>query len=207
LSWIVEIKSIARDPGERTKIAVWSKDEKVDCVGACVGMRGARVKNIVNELHNEKIDIVRWSDEFHNYISGALSPAKISEIKIDKQNKTASVIVDDDQLSLAIGKRGQNVRLASRLTGYAIDIRTKAMLAEAVLGGSKVKPQVEKDKFSLSELSGVGKKTADNLKQAGFKDIKAIASTSIEELIKVQGLGKKTATKLIKQAKKIRPLL
>lgn len=203
---IVEIKSIARDSGERTKIAVWSKDEKIDCVGACVGMRGARVKNIVSELHNEKIDIVRWSDEPRDYISGALSPAKISEMKIDKVNKTAEITVDDDQLSLAIGKRGQNVRLASRLTGYNIDIRTKAMLKEATTVKEAKKEEVEVKEeagVDLSELPGVGEKTAENLKEAGFKDAGAIASASAEDLMKVKGVGEKTALKLIKEAKKL----
>ncbi|MEK6714744.1 MAG: transcription termination factor NusA [Candidatus Omnitrophota bacterium] len=204
---IVEIKSIAREPGERTKIAVWSKDERVDCVGACVGMRGARVKNIVGELHNEKIDIVRYSDEPRDYISGALSPAKISEMKIDKVNKAAEIIVDDDQLSLAIGKRGQNVRLASRLTGYTINIRTKTMLKEAAAAGEAKQAQEEEGKeevkAGLSDLSGVGAKTAENLKDAGFKDIGAIARASLEDLVKVKGIGAKTAAKLIKQAKKI----
>ncbi|MDD5595726.1 MAG: transcription termination factor NusA, partial [Candidatus Omnitrophica bacterium] len=111
---IVEIKSVARQPGERTKIAVWSKNEKVDSVGACVGMRGNRVRNIVNEIQGEKIDIVRYNDDIREYIKAALSPAKIAEIKLDKENQKAEVIVDDDQLSLSIGKHGQNVRLASR---------------------------------------------------------------------------------------------
>ena len=123
---IVEIKSIAREPGARSKIAVWSKNEKVDSVGACVGMRGNRIRNIVNELQGEKIDIVRYSDDIREYIKAALSPAKVSEIKLDKDNLKAEVIVDDDQLSLAIGKHGQNVRLASRLIGWELDIRTKA---------------------------------------------------------------------------------
>lgn len=216
---IVEVKSIARDPGERTKIAVWSKDERVDCVGACVGMRGARVKNIVSELHNEKIDIVRYSDEPRDYIAGALSPAKISEMKIDRLNKAAEIIVDDDQLSLAIGKRGQNVRLASRLTGYTIDIRTKAMLkeAEAAKETKKIEPEAEKaqiktkeskarlkePKAGLSDLTGVGEKTAENLKAAGFKNLGVIAASSVKDLTKVKGIGEKTAAKLIKEAKKL----
>jgi len=203
---IVEIKSIARDAGERTKIAVWSKDEKVDCVGACVGMRGARVKNIVNELHNEKIDIVRFNEEPREYITGALSPAKIAQMKIDKVNKAVEVVVDDDQLSLAIGKRGQNVRLASRLTGYSIDIRTKAMLVEKAAQQAKpeVKAEVkEAEKVEITELSGIGEKTAKNLKKAGFTDVDAIAKTTAEELTKVDGIGKKTAEKIIKEAKKL----
>ncbi len=119
---IIEVKSIARDPGERTKIAVYSKDDKVDCVGACVGMRGSRVKNIVNELHGEKIDIVRYSDDIKEYIQAALSPAEISQMQLISEEKRVNIIVDEDQLSLAIGKYGQNVRLASKLVGWELDI-------------------------------------------------------------------------------------
>jgi len=119
---IVEVKSISRDVGERTKISVYSKDEKVDCVGACVGMRGARVKNIVTELQGEKIDIVRYSSDIKEYIQAALSPAEISQIQFDHERKKANIIVADDQLSLAIGKKGQNVRLASQLVGWELDL-------------------------------------------------------------------------------------
>ncbi len=131
---IVEIRGISRQAGERTKISVYSKNEKVDAVGACVGMRGNRVRNIVNELQGEKIDIVRFNDDVREYIKAALSPAKVSEIKLDRDTNKASVIVDDDQLSLSIGKHGQNVRLASRLVGWELDIRTKSMIAAEALG-------------------------------------------------------------------------
>jgi N utilization substance protein A len=134
---IVEIKAISRQPGERTKIAVWSKDDKVDSVGACVGMRGGRVKNIVNELSGEKIDIVRYSEDIREYIKAALLPAEVSEIKLDKVTKRAEVIVADDQLSLAIGKHGQNVRIASRLVGWELDVRTKGMAEQAALEAQK----------------------------------------------------------------------
>jgi N utilization substance protein A len=119
---IIEIKAIARDPGERTKIAVYSKDEKIDCVGACVGMRGSRVKNIVLELHGEKIDIVRYSEDIKEYIQAALSPAEISQMQLISDEKRVNIIVDEDQLSLAIGKYGQNVRLAGKLVGWDLDI-------------------------------------------------------------------------------------
>lgn len=119
---IVEIKSVSRDVGERTKISVYSKDEKVDCVGACVGMRGSRVKNIVTELQGEKIDIVRYSSDIKEYIQAALSPAEISQIQFNYDEQKANIIVADDQLSLAIGKRGQNVRLASQLVGWELDL-------------------------------------------------------------------------------------
>ena len=164
---VVEIRSISRSAGERTKIAVWSKDEKIDSVGSCVGMRGARVKNIVNELHGERIDIVRYSEDAHAYISASLSPAEIAEIKLDKENKKALVIVNPDQLSLAIGKHGQNVRLASKLTGWDLDIRTK----ETILTKEQAKEETVVQKaeeprpqgLSLDELSGVGEKPRPRL--------------------------------------------
>jgi N utilization substance protein A len=127
---IVEIKSIAREAGSRTKIAVYSTDENVDPMGACVGPKGSRVQNIVNELKNEKIDIIKWNKLPEVYISNALSPAKVLDVSIDEGSKSAKVIVDDNQLSLAIGKEGQNVRLAAKLTGWKIDIKSKTQ-AEA----------------------------------------------------------------------------
>ena len=123
---IVEIKSIAREAGSRTKIAVWSNDPDVDPVGACVGMNGQRVNAIVNELRGEKIDIINWSDNPAILIENALSPAKVISVAADPEEKTASVIVPDYQLSLAIGKEGQNARLAARLTGYKIDIKSES---------------------------------------------------------------------------------
>ncbi|MDD5255744.1 MAG: transcription termination factor NusA [Candidatus Omnitrophica bacterium] len=215
---IVEMKAIAREPGERTKIAVWSKNDKVDSVGACVGMRGNRVRNIVNELSGEKIDIVRYNDDIREYIKAALSPAKIAEIKLDKEKLKAEIIVDDDQLSLAIGKHGQNVRLASRLVGWELDIRTKttaaaakgeaaaqAATAEAPAAGEAVPAAApEPDGSSLEELPGVGEKTLANLKEAGFTTVESILNASVEDLTKVDGIGEKKAEKLIKEAKKLK---
>lgn len=128
---IVEIKSISREAGSRTKIAVWSNDPDVDPVGACVGMNGARVNSIVSELRGEKIDIINWSDNPAILIENALSPAKVISVMADPDDKTASVIVPDYQLSLAIGKEGQNARLAARLTGYKIDIKSESQAIEA----------------------------------------------------------------------------
>ena len=128
---IVEIKSIAREAGSRTKIAVWSNDPDVDPVGACVGMNGARVNAIVNELRGEKIDIINWSDNPAILIENALSPAKVISVMADLDEKAASVIVPDYQLSLAIGKEGQNARLAARLTGYKIDIKSETQAIES----------------------------------------------------------------------------
>ena len=204
---IVEIKSISRQPGERTKIAVCSKNEKVDSVGACVGMRGNRVRNIVNELQGEKIDIVRYNEDIKEYIRAALSPAKVAEIKIDKENMKAEVIVDDDQLSLAIGRHGQNVKLASRLIGWGLDIRTKTMAAEQAGKKAEVAEDEEipqEAPLSLEQLPGVGEKTAESLLKAGIKTVADILSTGLEALTEIKGIGQKKAQKLIEEAKKIK---
>ena len=127
---VVELKAVAREPGHRTKIAVWSNDPNVDPVGACVGARGARVRMVVNELRGEKVDIVPFSEEPSEFVMKALSPAKVKEVRIDEQTGTAEVIVPDYQLSLAIGKEGQNARLAARLTGWRVDIKSETQLAD-----------------------------------------------------------------------------
>ena len=212
---IVEIKSISRQPGERTKIAVWSKNEKVDSVGACVGMRGNRVRNIVTELQGEKIDIVRYSEDIREYIKAALSPAEVSEIRLDKERQKAEVIVADDQLSLSIGKHGQNVRLASKLIGWELDIRTKAMIEQAEKEKKEKeevtkeitaeKPQKKKrEEISLSQLTGVGEKTLVNLNEAGIKSIDDILKSDLDGLLKVKGIGKKKAESLLEEAKNIK---
>lgn len=192
---IVEIKAISRQPGERTKIAVCSKNEKVDPKGACVGMRGNRVRNIVTELQGEKIDIVAFKEDIKEYIKEALSPAQVSEIRLDKENLKAEVIVEDDQLSLAIGKHGQNVRLASRLIGWELDIRTKATAAAAA--------KAVKKEISLENLPGVGEKTLRNLNESGFNTLSDILNAKLEDLTKVKGIGKKKADNLIEEAKKL----
>ena len=210
---IVEVKSISREAGDRTKIAVFSKDEKIDCVGACVGMRGSRVKNIVKELQGEKIDIVRWSDDTKEYILASLNPAKISTVKLDKEVKRAQVTVDDDQLSLAIGKKGQNVRLASKLTGWEIDIKPKVSLLEgAPAAGAKKEAEPEEAKkagkaekeevSAISSLEGVGPKTKGLLEEAGLDSIEKIAASSVEDLTKIKGIGEKTAAWVLRLLKR-----
>jgi transcription termination/antitermination protein NusA len=183
---IVEIKAIARDPGERTKIAVVSKDDKVDCVGACVGIRGSRVKNVIEELRGEKIDIVRWSDDTKTFIKAALSPAVISMIDLDRESRRARVLVASDQLSLAIGKKGQNVRLAAKLVNWEIDVRSKESL--------------EEDKKRLIELKSVGKKAAETLVDAGYGDLQTLVRTGPEKLSKLKGIGQKKAVGIIEEA-------
>ncbi len=187
---IVEIKGIAREAGDRTKLAVSSKEEKVDSVGACVGMRGQRVKNIVRELGGERIDIIRWNDDSKEYIKAALSPAEISSIEIDRESTRARVIVEDDQLSLAIGKHGQNVRLASKLTGWNIDIRSKKEIKAL-------------ERVSLLSIDGVGKKARDTLEESAFDTIDKIAAASAEKLSALPGIGEKTAKRMIESAKDV----
>jgi N utilization substance protein A len=132
---VVEIKACAREPGHRTKLAVWSNDQNVDPVGACVGARGARVRMVTNELRGEKVDIVPYSDDAAEFVARALQPARVKEVRLDDETGTATVIVHDYQLSLAIGKEGQNARLAARLTGWRIDIKSETQLTEEENGG------------------------------------------------------------------------
>ena len=183
----VQIKAIAREAGDRTKIAVSSTDERVDCVGACVGMRGTRVKNIVRELHGEKIDIIRWHEQINEYLAAALAPAKIAEIRADEAARQALVVVEDDQLSLAIGKKGQNVRLASKLTGWQLEIKSRSQLGAAAI--------------ELRSLRGVGPTMEERLKEGGITTVEQLAFASAEQLAAIKGVGKKTAEKLIDAAK------
>ena len=179
---IVQIKGIAREAGSRTKIAVYSSDSKIDPVGSCVGMRGQRVKNIVRELGGEKIDIIRWNEEIEAYIREGLKPAEIAEIKLDRKEKGAEVFVADDQLSLTIGKKGQNVRLASKLLGWRLDVRSLAQ------------------KIPISSLEGVGPKILESLKEAGITSLKDILKSTPEELTKIRGVGPKTAERIFRSA-------
>ncbi|MCF7887106.1 MAG: transcription termination factor NusA [Candidatus Omnitrophica bacterium] len=187
---IVEIKSIARQAGERTKIAVYSKEERVDCVGACVGIRGSRVKNIIEELRGEKIDIVRWSEDIKEFIKAALSPAVISMIELDRENKRAKVQLSSDQLSIAIGKRGQNVRLASKLVNWEIDVRSKESIEEAVK--------------ELQKLKSLGRKAAESLVDSGYNNLNSLEDAEEKKLAQLKGIGKKKAAKIIKEAKKVK---
>jgi len=209
---IVEIKSISRDVGERTKISVYSKDEKVDCVGACVGMRGSRVKNIVSELQGEKIDIVRYSDDIKEYIQAAISPAEISQIQIDSEEKKANIIVADDQLSLAIGRRGQNVRLASELVGWELNIFTAAQWEESQTQGETAEqdaaPALSESPAAtpaeddpLRRLPGMSDKLLAGLKAIGMDSLEKIAQAGVDDLTPVKGLGKIKADKFINGAR------
>lgn len=190
---VVEIKEIAREPGYRTKIAVWSAEAKVDSVGACVGLRGNRVKSVVRELNGEKIDIIRWAPDQETYITNALSPAKLKQVILNQEKHEAEVLVDEDQLSLAIGKKGQNVRLSSRLTGWKIEIFREG----EVLKG--VKTAIA----ALCELPKVGEKIAKSLVEAGFTGLPVIAIADPADLMQIPGIGKKKAEELIAAAREL----
>ncbi len=203
LEGIVEIRSIAREPGERTKVAVHSKDEKVDPVGSCVGMRGSRVKDIVRELHGERIDIIRHSDDIKEYLKSALSPAVVDKVKVDRDNKILEVILKEDQLSIAIGKHGQNVKLASRLIGWEIEVRSKEEEEEKSSKDKIMEIKRKKKDADISKIKGIGKKAEKILRDSGFDTINSIAALSVKELTKLEGIGKKTAEKIVKSAKEM----
>lgn len=183
---IVEIKNLVREPGYRTKIAVTSSDSRVDAVGACVGVRGSRIRNIVEELGGEKIDIVRWNESPELYIRNALSPSEIDHIEFDRNNKLARVIVPDDQLSLAIGRKGQNVRLSSKLTGWDLSIMTV----------NQHSLWREKGREEIASLPGVGEATINNMFIAGFESFHDIIDLGIERLMEIKGIGEKKAQEI-----------
>jgi transcription termination/antitermination protein NusA len=194
----VVIKMAARDTGERSKIAVYSKDRDVDPVGACVGMKGSRVQAIIRELHGEKIDIIAYSEDPSQFAMNALSPAKISRANvIDPIEKHLEVIVETDQLSLAIGKKGQNVRLAAKLTGWKIDIKSeeekRAEIEEQMAQLSARTP--------LSELPGLTAAILQKLTDSGIETIEQLADTPIAELTNIKGVGPKSAEKIIESVK------
>jgi len=187
---IVQIMQVAREPGARAKIAVSSKDTDVDPVGACVGMKGRRVQAVVQELRGEKIDIVTWDPDSAKFICNALAPAEITRVIVDEENRSMEVVVPDDQLSLAIGKRGQNVRLASRLTGWRLDVAGETNYNEALKDGYR----------SLLDLQGIGEKRATDLYEADFKSAGDVAGARVEDLLSVKGMSESRAEELIKEA-------
>jgi transcription termination/antitermination protein NusA len=189
---IVEIKTCAREPGRRSKIAVISNDSDVDPVGACVGMKGVRVQNVIQELRGEKIDIIPWSENPAIFVQSALAPAEISSVRIDENQRTMEIMVDDDQLSLAIGRRGQNVRLAAQLTGWRLDIVSK----------SKLQKKTQEAIFNLQHITGVGETLAHSIYQAGFASIRQVAEASIEDLQRTPGYEDATMAAQLKESAK-----
>ncbi len=190
----VVIKAIAREAGERTKVAVYSKDPDVDCVGACVGMKGMRVQSIIRELRGEKIDIIEYNEDPLVFAANALSPAKINHVSVlDMGEKHLEVIVDDSQLSLAIGKKGQNVRLAAKLLAWHIDIKSEeekrqeieSQMAAMAMRGAPI-----------SELAGLGDKTLEKLREHGIESVEQLAQMTPEDLMQIQGVGEKTVDRI-----------
>ncbi len=185
---IVVIKAVAREPGYRSKIAVHSSDSNVDPVGACVGLRGSRVKTIVRELSGEKVDIIRWDPDNSIFITNALQPATIKTMEIDQENHRVIVTVDKDQLSLAIGKHGQNARLTSKLTGWKVDIRKIEEKKEHNFE-EKVKHAID----HLAELPGISHEIAEILVNNGFLSIEGLKAASIEDFMMIEGIDAETA--------------
>src|SRR6187401_881025 len=183
----IEIKGIAREPGFRTKLAVWTRDEKVDPVGACVGLRGQRVKNIVRELNNEKVDIIRWDSNIRNFITNALAPAKLKAFEINESSKRVKIIVSEDQLSLAIGKRGQNARLTSKLTGWQVDIEAEVVVTKGF--EEKVAEAVE----SLAAIPGITREQADVLVHHGLTRLEDLLQADESDLAGIPQLGDQAA--------------
>jgi transcription termination/antitermination protein NusA len=213
----VMIRGAVREAGDRAKVAVFSRERDVDPVGACVGMKGTRVQSIIRELRGEKIDIVEYSDDSVTFVTNALSPAKVQRVSIvDDHERIMEVIVEDKQLSLAIGKKGQNVRLAAKLTGWRIDIKSeeeKRREVEAQFVGlegaaettAAVAPDTEEAEPASEapvpyKLVGVGEKTVRKLVDAGFKSLDELANATVEQLSQIQGIGEKTAEKILAAA-------
>lgn len=191
---IVEVMSASREPGSRAKIAVRSKDSSIDPVGACVGMKGSRVQNIVQELKGEKIDIVPWNEDIARFACNALSPAEISRVFLDETNKEMEIVVADSQLSLAIGKRGQNVRLAAKLTGWKIDIMSESSASQ----------RTAESVFNLMLIPGMTETMAQNIFQSGFSSFQNVALASVEDVMTIPGYeDEKVAGKLIQDAKNL----
>jgi N utilization substance protein A len=188
---IVEIKGAAREPGGRAKIAVVSNDQDVDPVGACVGMKGTRVQSVVQELRGEKIDIVHWTPDSAEFVCRALAPAKVAKIIMDEDEKSMEVIVPDDQLSLAIGRKGQNVRLASRLSGFKLDVRSE----------SEADEEARQARASLTSVPGLGDVAAELLYQNGFKSAEEVARADESTIAEIEGLGPEKVTSILKAAR------
>jgi N utilization substance protein A len=191
---IIEIKAVARDPGSRAKIAVFSRDSSIDPVGACVGMRGSRVQAVVNELQGEKIDIIQWSPDPATFVVNALAPAEVTKVVLDEEQQRIEVVVPDDQLSLAIGRRGQNVRLASQLTGWDIDIATEGEDSERRRAEFKAASELFMQALDVDEV------IARLLVTEGFADVEEVAFVPVEELASIGGFEQPFAEELHRRA-------
>ena len=192
---IVEVKAVARDPGSRAKIAVISRDSSVDPVGACVGMRGSRVQAVVNELQGGKIDIIPWSQDIATFVVNALAPAEVAKVVLDEDRERIEVVVPDSQLSLAIGRRGQNVRLASQLTGWDIDILTEQEESERRQADFENSTRVFMEALNVDEVVG------QLLASEGFTSVEELALVDVKELAGIEGFDEETANELQSRAK------
>lgn len=192
---LIEIKSVARDPGSRAKIAVFSKEASIDVVGACIGVRGTRVQSVSNELKGEKIDVIKWSDNLAEFAATALTPAKVSKVILDEENEVIEVVVMNDQLSLAIGRGGQNVRLASQLVGYKIDIMTEEEEKE------RRSDEFTKATKLFIEALDVEELIAQFLAAEGYYSVEEIADAELNNLKSIEGFNEEIATELQQRAK------
>ena len=195
-SGLVEIKAIAREPGVRSKVAVSSSDPKIDPIGSCVGQKGVRVMNVMDELNGERIDIIQWSPEVVEYIKTALAPAKVAHIQIDNATKRAKVYVNPDQRPLAIGKSGQNVRLASRLTGYELDIMDVGELAGSLDHETKKKAE------TIQQLEKLTPEIIEKLTGANLTQVAQLKGLSIKDLTSIEGVSEEEASLIIEAVKK-----
>lgn len=190
----IEVRGIAREPGFRTKLAVYTRDEKVDPVGACVGLRGQRVKNIVRELNNEKVDIIKWDSDVRQFVTNALSPAKLKSFVVDEERRRIKVIVSEDQLSLAIGKRGQNARLTARLTGWQVDIEAEEVTNVGF--DEKVSQAIE----AVAAIEGITREQADVLVHSGFTSLEDLLQADESDLQDIPAIGD-LAGQIVKSAR------
>lgn len=194
---IVEIKNIQRDPGFRAKVMVSSIDHKIDPIGTCVGMRGIRIRAVMNELSGERIDLINYADDISTVLMNAIAPAKANSVKIESMSeKKATIIVPDDQLAIAIGKDWQNIKLASKLTGWNLEVKSETQKAQQAQEANELIQN------ALADVEGIGPKMAETLQKAGFTSVEKIASVEPEHLATLQGVGEKTAAKIIEGAKK-----
>lgn len=193
---VIEIRAIAREPGERAKVAVYSSDERIDPVGACVGIKGVRVQSIVRELNGERIDIVPYSANPELFVTRALAPAKVTNIDVFELEQKMTVAVEDEKLSLAIGRNGQNARLASRLTGWKVNIMSETEYNE-------MKRREAEMLVPVGQLEGVGEKIRNKLVDADISSVQRLAESTVETVSKIEGIGERTAETLIERAKKL----
>jgi N utilization substance protein A len=190
---VIEIRAIAREPGERSKIAVYSADDRIDPVGACVGIKGVRVQSVVRELNNERIDIIPYSSGPEIFVTRALAPAKVVQIDIFEEEEAMTVAVEDDKLSLAIGRNGQNARLASKLTGWKINIMSETEYNE-------MKKREAEEMVPIGHLEGVGAKLEEKLVETDINTVQQLAKLTVEQLTKIEGIGQAKAGTLIDRA-------